>query len=160
MTRYILGADPGGVTGLALLDVDTRHFELIQATPGATMGVAASIAEAADHYPDNNLLAVAIEKFVVGPRAGRSSTPGAGQTARDLVGALSELGRSLGARVAVRPAVLVKQWATADRLRAAGLVVPAGMGHSVDAARHALYEAVHSGLLPDPLSADFRRRRV
>jgi hypothetical protein len=49
--------------------------------------------------------------------------------------------------------------ATKQRLIAAQVPQPAGMGHSVDGARHALFEAVHSGLLPDPLSTNFRRHR-
>lgn len=146
MTRYVLGVDPGLTTGLALLDVERLHWELVQVTPGAVLTVASAL------IPTGAPVTFAIEKFVVGSRAGRSSTPQAGDTTRSLVGAVVAFGHSLGARVVLRNAAGVKPWATKQRLVAAQVPQPAGMGHSADAARHALFEAVHSGLLPDPLS--------
>jgi hypothetical protein len=48
----------------------------------------------------------------------------------------------------------VKPWATDTRLAAAGLMEPTtGMRHARDAARHALFAAVKTYGLPDPLSA-------
>lgn len=151
MTRYVLGCDPGLTTGLGLLDVDTLTWELVQVTPRAVLTVASAL------IPAGAAATFAIEKFVVGPRAAHSSTPKAGQITRELVGALSALGTSLGAVVVLRSASEVKPWGTNTRLHAAGLRIPSGMGHGVDAARHALFEACHSGLLPDPLSTSFRR---
>jgi hypothetical protein len=59
--------------------------------------------------------------------------------------------------VFLRAAALVKPWATDRRLTAAGLLDPtAGMGHARDAARHALYAAVHLQLTTDPLSKKTR----
>lgn len=56
--------------------------------------------------------------------------------------------------VHVRPAAMVKPWASDDRLRKAGLLtVTAGMpSHARDAQRHMLFCAVHDGGVPDPLS--------
>lgn len=151
MTRYVLGVDPGLTTGLALLDVERLHWELVQVTPGAVLTVANAL------IPTGAPVTLAIEKFVVGARAGRSTTPAAGDTTRSLVGAIVAFGHTLGARVVLRNASGVKPWATKLRLTAAHVPQPAGMGHAVDAARHSLYEAVSSGLLPDPLSTSFRR---
>lgn len=152
MTRLIIGVDPGVTTGVGVLDVDTLHWEILQLSPGVVLPVLSALA------PTGELLAVAVEKFVVGPRAGRSSSPQAGQTTRSLVGSVSALGQALGARVVARPAVEVKRWATKQRLVAAGVPQPAGMGHALDGCRHALFEAVFSGLLPDPLSKRWPRR--
>lgn len=151
MTRFILGCDPGLTTGLGLLDVEHLTWELVQVTPGAVLTVVSAL------IPTGVGVTLAVERFVVGPRAARSSTPAAGHTTRSLVGALEALGESLGARVVLRSASDVKPWATKQRLIAAAVPQPAGMGHAVDAARQALFEAVTSGLLPDPLSTSFRR---
>lgn len=153
MTRYVLGVDPGGVTGLCLLDVDRRHFELVQTTPGLVLTIVSAL------LPTSVDVTLAIEKFVVGPRAGSSANPSAGATTRQLIGALVELGGSLGVRVVLRSAAEVKPWATNQRLVRAGLRVPTGMGHAGDAGRHATFEAVQSGGFPDPLSRNFRSPR-
>jgi len=47
----------------------------------------------------------------------------------------------------------VKPWAIPARLVKAGLIKPTeGMRHARDAARHALYAAVHERITADPLS--------
>jgi hypothetical protein len=151
VTRYVLGVDPGLTTGLALLDVERLHWELVQVTPGAVLTVASAL------IPTGAPVTFAVEKFVVGSRAGASSTPQAGHTTRSLVGAVVAFGHSLGARVVVRNAAGVKPWSSNARLNIAKVPRPAGMGHAADAARHALFEAVHTGLLPDPLSRSWPR---
>lgn len=151
MTHYVLGVDPGFTTGLARLDLRTRHWELVQVTPGAVLIVLSALA------PTGEVAALAVERFVVGARAARSSTPKAGQITRELIGVLTEFGRAIGVPVHLRPAAEVKPWATNARLAAAGVTTSDGWGHARDAARHCLFSAVHSGLLPDPLSAAYRR---
>lgn len=158
MIRTVLGADPGETTGLARLDLDGfREPKLIQVTDatlvlallddllGALLGAQA---------PDEVLFA--IEQFVVGRRAGRSSTPKAGRTTRDLIGAMQLWALERGIRVVLRSASEVKPWATDIRLRAAGLYLR-GAPHARDAARHAIYSAVCDCGFPDPLSARARR---
>lgn len=143
----VLGVDPGATTGLGLLDLTARlpRWELMQLTPGAVLPVVRS------YRPGMALLCV--EAFVTGGRAARSSDPDAGRITRELIGALRAFGRDTGVRVETRIAGQVKPWATERRLTRAGLFARRGMPHAVDGARHALYGAVHSGLLPDPLSA-------
>lgn len=150
MTRYVLGCDPGLTTGLARIDLDTRAWELVQVTPGAAPAVLAALG------PTGTLVTFAVERFVVGPRAGRSSTPKAGQVTRELVALLSDLARGLGAQVFTAPAAGIKPWATNKRLDAAGVTAAAGWGHARDGARNALFASHHLGLLPDPLSRAWR----
>jgi hypothetical protein len=107
---------------------------------------------------------VGVERFVLGAKSYRSGSPGG--VTRDLVGQLIEAfndhdstadGR-LGGRFFQRNASQVKAWATDARLDAAGLLAATkGMTHARDAARHALFAAVHDGGIPDPLSQRAQR---
>lgn len=111
-----------------------------------------------DDYGRNRRVIVAAEQFVVNGRAGRSRTGTGGQIARDLIGALQHLPRELAPAVVVelhlRAAGAVKPWATDKRLAEAGLLsATQALPHARDAARHALFAAVKTGLMPDPLSA-------
>lgn len=155
--RTVIGADPGGTTGLVRFDLDGfRKPVLTQVCdPLMVLPVVTDLLGAQD--PAEVLLAV--EQFVVGMRAARSSTPKGGQTARELIGALAGWaidGR--GIRVVIRKAAEVKPWATDRRLTAAGLYLR-GAPHARDAARHALYAAVRDCGLPDPLSSRHRSPR-
>lgn len=144
MIRTVIGVDPGLTTGVARLDLDAwRVPSLAQVTPELVLDVVEMLLGAQD--PADVLLAV--EAFVVGPRAARSSTPAGGRTARELIAAL----HALPVRAIGRTAAAVKPWATDRRLEKAGLLVK-GMPHAADAGRHALYAAVNDGGLPDPLS--------
>jgi hypothetical protein len=75
----LIGIDPGPVVGMALLALDGGALvtrEALQVTPGLILaGFLDSLA----------VEVVAVERFVVGPRAGRSSTPAAGAMAREIV---------------------------------------------------------------------------
>lgn len=144
----IVGADPGLTTGLAVLDRERRTFELAQLTPQLVMPL---IRELIVHHGG---FAVAVERFVVGPRAARSSTPIGGQVARELEAQIDELADEFGIPFVARSASQVKPWATAARLKAAGITTR-GMPHALDAARHALYAAVRDFGFPDPLSSAF-----
>ena len=156
MIRTVIGADPGETTGLARLDLDGfREPQLIQVAD-ATQVLAALDDLLGAQAPDEVLFA--IEQFVVGRRAGRSSTPKAGRTTRDLIGALQLWALERGIRVVLRSASEVKPWCSDTRLHAAGLYVK-GAPHSRDAARHALFAAVHNCRYPDPLSARSRSPR-
>lgn len=146
----ILGIDPGGTTGWALLSITSegrRH--LTRWRHGQSTG------SLTDLLLDNvgRMIRrddlVAVEDFVIGSRAVRASTEAA--LVRYVIDTAADQCRQAGARFVLRPAGRVKPWATDDRLKACdGYCV--GMRHSTDAARHALYAAVKAGLLPDPLS--------
>lgn len=156
MIKTVIGGDPGATTGLARLDLDGfRDPKLIQVTDAALVLAALDDLLGAQ-APDEVLFA--IEQFVVGRRAGRSSTPKAGRTTRDLIGAMQLWALERGIRVVLRSASEVKPWATDTRLRAAGLYVK-GATHARDAGRHCLYAAVQDCRYPDPLSARARSPR-
>ncbi|MHA6626903.1 HNH endonuclease [Pseudonocardia sichuanensis] len=150
--RTVIGADPGLTTGLARIDLDDwREPALDQVTPCDVLPAVEALIGAQD--PTEVLLAV--EQFVVGPRASRSSTPQGGRVARELINALQFEFLDRGVRVVLRSASQVKPWATDVRLRAAGLYLP-GKPHARDAGRHALFAAVSDCGLPDPLSNRYR----
>lgn len=142
MTRAcVIGVDPGQTTGIARLLLADLSVELVQCSAGVVLDVVAALA-------GDRPAQLAVEQFVVGPRASRSASPQAAQITRDLIGALLAAD---GARVKLRTAAGVKPWATDARLKAAGLHRP-GMRHAMDAARHALFAAVSDCGIPDPLS--------
>lgn len=155
MSTLIVGVDPGQTTGIAtLLSLDVTPDEnpqLIQCTHGVALQIVRGLLDNA--WVDRRVLA--IERFVVGPRSSRSSSPKAGVVTRELIGLLQMLGEGRGALVVQRSASDVKPWATDKRLSAAGLLVK-GMPHAADAARHALYSATKDAGLPDPLSRTAR----
>jgi hypothetical protein len=150
---YVVGVDPGLTTGVFAVEwFDGEHAGLrsdpiavqVHGSEGVITIVSALLARRplAEHV-------LAVEQFVVGARASRSSSAHAGRVTRALI---SELGE-LGADVFTRSAAMVKPWATDQRLHAAGLLLATkGMGHARDASRHALYAAVHMGAAQDPLS--------
>jgi hypothetical protein len=148
----VLGIDPGGTTGLAditywPISQELRDISPSEITGGNVLAVIGSLLSL--QRPD----LVAVEKFVVSRRSGRSSTAQAGEQARLIIGGVARLCQEHGVRFVQRPAGIVKPWATDRRLDAAGLLAPTkGMGHARDAARHALYAAVRDLGLPDPLS--------
>lgn len=142
--RTVIGIDPGLTTGVVRIDLDShRPSEFAQVSPGLVLPLVEALIGA---QADDDVL-LAVEAFVVGPRAGRSSTPRGGQVARELIGALL----NVPARFVSRTAADVKPWATDKRLHAAGLYAP-DQRHARDAARHALFAAVRDCGLPDPLS--------
>lgn len=165
-TARVIGIDPGPTPGMVLVRFNDGPFGVCHVVQ-CNHGVAASLFDALLNLDPHTPTTVGIEKFVVGRRSGRSSTPQAGAVTRDLIGALREVweehdstqdGR-LGGRWFMRNAARVKAWATDERLEAAGLLAPTkGMTHARDAARHAIYAAVHDAGVPDPLSKQQNKR--
>lgn len=157
MSTLVIGADPGQTTGL---------FVVLYTATGKRLGdpVAAQIHGSEGVVPfvstllqrgscDDREPLIAVEQFVVGARAARSSSAHAGRITRALITELSELADAEGATLFLRAAAMVKPWATDRRLDAAGLLAATeGMHHARDAARHALYAAVKTGVAADPLS--------
>jgi hypothetical protein len=155
VTTLVIGIDPGLTTGLLALVVGTGGLparEAIAVQIHGHGGVEPFVQSLIERDAGEGSSLLAVEAFVVGPRASKSASPFAGRITRNLVGELTALA---GPRVRVfsRPAAVVKPWATDERLAAADLIVcTKAMPHARDAARHALYGAVHEGLMRDPLS--------
>lgn len=156
----VIGVDPGPLIGMAflwLVDDTARPSELtltdvLQTTPGLLDDVLSPFLTEYDAM-------VAVEKFVVGYRASRSSSSGSGQLTRDVLAEVSAITVSCNRRLVQRSASEVKPWATDKRLEAAGLMdMTVGMRHARDAARHALFTAVRDYGLPDPLSKPIAQR--
>jgi hypothetical protein len=150
VSAVIIGVDPGLTTGVFAIeygDDGKRTYGPIAVQVHGSEGVVPIVNLLLARRAAEPLLAV--EQFVVGGRASRSSSAHAGRITRALIAELGEL----GAPVFTRNASLVKTWATDKRLEAAGLLpCTKGMNHARDAGRHALYAAVHCGYTHDPLS--------
>jgi len=142
----VVGIDPGGTTGVATLMYYRDSGWLVVPRQ---YGQANALTETLDLLSRANPDAVAVERFIVSNRSARSRSSGAGEFARELIGALQYTGCPLDRRTASQ----VKRWATDKRLSAAGLLEPTkGMPHARDATRHALFSMVHRKWAPDPLS--------
>lgn len=149
----IIGVDPGGTTGIFGLWLN--NHTVMDTYPAQSKGVETCL-RIVQSLSTFGTMWLAVESFVVGPRAAKSASSAAGQEARDIITALKL--RHRGVRIYERPAVVVKRWATNQRLEAAGLLaITTGMPHARDASRHALYSAVREGYLPDPLSRSASR---
>lgn len=146
----VLGVDPGGTTGLALVMFEEGRYHL-----GGHLGVPLTAAETVGQvhamaWPNDVL---AVERFVVSRRAGRSSSAAAGEKARHIIGALETDGAFFLHRATASE---VKRWATDKRLAAAGLAPTQGLPHTRDACRHALYTLVKHYGCPDPLGRRYQ----
>jgi hypothetical protein len=159
----VIGCDPGGTTGLAVVEyTEAEGYQLcahIGYAVNATGVVAALEAMAEEHAPAGLAGAywIAAERFVVSRRAGRSGTAAAGERARNILGALEA---AFPGRVKLATASRAKGWATDARLEAAGLRPTQGRPHTTDACRHALYMLVTTFGHPDPLGGAYRRARA
>ncbi len=157
LSWYVLGVDPGETVGLCMLEVDqgrVADIGILQCHHQITLPMVEALVHWAAPFLTSDLT-IATERFVVGSRAGRSSRAAAGSVTRTIVERLSAYAEMNGHGLALRSASEVKPWATNTRLEAAG-IKHAG-GHSADAARHALFQAVKAGHLIDPLSKEFRK---
>jgi hypothetical protein len=152
--QLFVGVDPGETTGLCLLPTINQSLGspmLLQTNPAAAKIALASMLA---FYQRDFAISVALEEFVVSQRAARSRT-GPGQVTRSVIEDVAAVAVELRVPVQRRRASDVKPWATDARLEAAGLAVP-GMRHARDAARQALFAAVKSGAVADPLSKAVR----
>lgn len=164
------GIDPGPVPGIVELHVVDRALAdvfVIQCTDRLAPSLLRSRVSLLSNTEWGADVTFQVEQFVVSRRAGRSSSAGAGEQTRRLIGRLQEVveERHSLLDLHLRTASQVKAWAADERLQRAVLggrdtslfLQTAGMRHARDAARHALFAAVHAGALPDPLSKDWRR---
>jgi hypothetical protein len=150
----VLGIDPGPHTGFLL--AGWRPGEVRAAL--AAMAWQCSAAEAPGLLATictqyGPLIAAAgLELFRSGPRAQKLQGTRADITRAGVV-TLAALCAEHGIPVAQRPAADVMNWASDERLEAAGLLaVTAGKQHARAAGRHGLSCAVRHCGLPDPLS--------
>jgi hypothetical protein len=148
---YVIGVDTGpmaGIVGLLVAAKRIERVEVVQCSDDVLMRVLRGLIGGSTAG-----LVIAVERFVVGPRAGRSGTPAAGRAAREQAALIRDWAQLYHATYTELPAGHVKPWATDVRLNAAGLLeATKGMRHARDAARHALFTAVRDCGLPDPLS--------
>lgn len=154
----VIGADPGGTTGLAAVEyTEERGYRLVAHLGWSAMPVeAVRQISVMTHDVGDGPWWIAAERFVVSRRAGRSATAKAGEQARNILGALEA---AFPGRVKLANASAAKTWATAQRLAAAGLAPTQGRPHTLDACRHALRFHVAQLGNPDPLSAAYDRHR-
>lgn len=155
MRALIVGVDPGPIPGVVVLALENGKNlvdpSVFQCDPGSALWVVTE--SLASEVVSWDVKMLAVERFVVGPRAARSSSAKSGATTRDLIGNLQAIGELAGARVHLRSAAEVKPWATDARLDTFGLMgATRGMPHARDGGRHALFSAVKDCGLPDPLS--------
>lgn len=155
-----IGVDPGPVPGFVVLNRRGHTFdvEAVQCTASTALCMLETLLN--DFRPSlgSAPACVQIEDFVVRRAASKSGRAGA--VTRALVGRLErEAGGHQDVKVVTRSAAQVKPWATDERLKAVKtggtdlLDVVSHVGrHARDAARHALFCAVHDGGIPDPLS--------
>lgn len=155
----IIGIDPGSTTGVYVLHV----AEISGAGSTGLTGYGAQLPPAdvvswikkrfswAD-VANTPKVIIAMERFVVGPRAAKSGHRKGQSDALDVIGAVRQ---RFAGRLPMRelPAGTAKTWGTDHRLRASGLLDGLeGQRHARDALRHALYAAVAGGYARDPLS--------
>lgn len=140
----IIGVDPGPVTGIFAIETlgNQVGYSFAQAAPDLAVWLV-------PHWMSEGDVLV-IEDFVIGNKTGRANDQKAGQQTRNVLERLRPYATE------VRTASQVKAWSSDERLKAAGITDRLqGMRHARDAARHALFHAVKSGVLVDPLSKDW-----
>lgn len=155
--RLVIGIDPGPTPGMAALWFREGHYHAADA--GLTFAqcdvvTCLDIIECWVNTSelDTKEVLVATEKFVVSGRTGRSATAQAGTITRAVLTSVEDEICRQGIKLVTRSANNVMSWADNERLHAADLYRPTtGSVHARDAARHALYAAVHDGLYLDPL---------
>src|SRR5690606_978282 len=97
---FVIGVDPGGTTGIAVYD-GLGDAELLQCTPGLVLPTVRTLLGVYEGAVRPGAL-LAVERFVVGTRAARSASARSGEIARELIGALADLGPTYGVRVVHR----------------------------------------------------------
>ena len=163
--RFI-GIDPGPTTGLIRLDYTAASSGQIGTPFGRPRVTVAQCSAnvAVDVYrallgDDDVWTWTQAERYVIGRKSAHAGASGTvtqallGELGQASADHLDDSGPRTGGWSSMHNASAVKAWATGERLKAAGLWDwTTGMGHARDAARHALFAAVHSGKVPDPLS--------
>jgi hypothetical protein len=146
VSAVVIGADPGVVTGIAMLAPGERPW-VIQCSAPAVLAVMQLLVELAQSRGDD--VTCAGERFITGRGPGARGVNAT--VTRELIDGLSRL----PARWHWRSAAEVKPWATDTRLEAAGLLREChGLPHGADACRHLLFCGARDLGWPDPLSRE------
>lgn len=150
--RSFIGVDPGRTCGIAMLDYSENKIAgqtLMQVSWESAQFVLESVL--AKYYAGPNIVTrvAQVEAFITGSSAGTKG--GDAELTRQKAFEFAEQLQMWGYPVKIRKAADIKPWATDKRLKAAGISLPPEMRHAADAARHALYCAVHDGYRMDPL---------
>ena len=151
----VVGVDPGPVPGVVMLTrgAEPLHASIFQCDPDSVLWLVQALLVSHNAEPASRIV-LAVERFIIGMRSARLSTPRAAAITRDMVGAVVELGRGLrDVTVVQRRAADVMPWASDRRLARAGLYdTTKALPHARAAARHALFSAVRDCGLTDPIS--------
>lgn len=161
---HTIGIDPGPICGVVALDdsgapplvaqIDGHHIgwliDQLAGSPTAAVLAELGTALGIGHYNHANPL-ICCEHFVSGPRAGRLGDVAAADLTRGIE-AMLQMRYAEWPRSFV-PNATAKTWASNKRLDAAGLLKATDKmaDHARSAARHALYGAVKTGRMRDPL---------
>ena len=129
----IIAVDPGGTTGLAFHGFEypplereqTDHLEMLS-------GLYELLGE---HIVKDIPVTIVCEKFFI---TGQTSKKSRQTEALRIIGALEWMCDYSGAHFVLQPPSDAKDFASNDRIRAAGLWHVGGAGHANDAARHLL----------------------
>ena len=154
----VIGIDPGPTTGLAFLNyMDDKLISktLLQADGDSSAALLEMML--ATYYSDRNAVPkrfAEVESFITSKSAGTKGE--AAERTRELIFEHAQILQSWSYYIERRKkADIYKRdgtgWASDKRLKAAGLLGPPEQKHANDAARHALYAAVHDARRPDPL---------
>lgn len=147
---YVIGIDPGPVTGIVKLPVP-QTTDVVPQVIQCSWNVFDDVLLALIGLPGMTTLAV--ERFIPSRHGQRGTAPEARRAAVFVQQFAEQVAADYGLACHVRTAAEVKPWATDQRLLLAGLLEPCtGMRHARDGARHALFAAVKDCGLPDPLS--------
>lgn len=156
----VIGIDTGKTTGIAFLDyagvtLVGRTFLQVE-YESAQLVLEAMLSKYYRNAETVKYRFAGIEEFVTGNSAGTKGDPA--NIARQKVFEISQQLQLWGYHVKARKAADVKSWAKDNKLLHLGiggkdcLFAPNGdMNHAADAARHALFAAVHDAHKPNPL---------
>lgn len=152
----VIGVDPGVTTGVAVFEYgkDLGKQPRVSFYQADVIGTPWLLEQLVKEHTLNGLIryhavVIAVESYVAG-RHGKGSE---GTVTREFVALCDLLASRYNAKLVRRNAGTVKPWATDVRFPRSGLLsATEGMRHARDAARHALFAAVHDFGVPDPLS--------
>lgn len=151
----VIGVDPGVTTGVAVFEYgkDLGKQPIVPLYQADAVGTPWLLEQLVKEHTLNGTIryhavVIAVESYVAG-RHGKGSE---GTVTREFVALCDLLASRYNAKLVRRNAGTVKPWATDARLHRHALFATEGMRHARDAARHALFAAVHDFGVPDPLS--------
>jgi hypothetical protein len=156
----IVGIDPGPRPGLCALRFNTAKIRCATPVILQCYPASAAITMLKSILPrDVKLIILSYELWIPSNKAGKLATPSAAIATGKMCARLDALPTE-DDRIVVKhhSAAQVKPWATIERMEKAGLeLITKGMTHARDGGKQALFCAVHSAGVPDPLSRKHRK---